>query len=278
VLAGLFAPLVVGGAFGASAVERTTGAMPALPAALTVLGFAGCAAMLARARGHARLAVGALILVLAQGLLGGLTVVYRLPPTILVAHLATSMIFFSTLLVLAFRLSPGAAEQQESKQGEQGRGLLWLTTAAIYLQILLGATVRHTGSGLVCTDLPLCRGALWPSHVHPAVHLHMAHRAFALVVAALVVLSAARIWKTARDRWTRGLALFAPALVAAQIALGVLTILTFKELVSVTGHLLVGALLLGCYVALLARARTLGAAQAGEAAPPLDSTVARAAS
>ncbi|HET9751447.1 MAG TPA: hypothetical protein VFP52_00735, partial [Myxococcales bacterium] len=72
-------------------------------------------------------------------------------------------------------------------------------------------------------------------------------RAFAFVVAALVVWSSMKLrglW-----RWV------GPALVLIQITLGVLTILTFKDLVPLTGHLLVGALLLADCVALLALTR-----------------------
>ena len=191
--------------------------------------------------------MGALILVLAQGLLGGATVIYKLPPTVLVLHLGTSMLFLSALVVLAWH-------QQGRERIAAPRGLLWGTTAAVYLQILLGATVRHTGAGLVCTDLPLCRGALWPLHVHPSVHLHMTHRALAFVVLALVVASSSRIARGSRGL-IRALALAAPALVLVQIVLGVVTILTYKELIPVTAHLLVGALLLATQVSLLALTR-----------------------
>ena len=112
------------------------------------------------------------------------------------------------------------------------------------------APVRHTGAGLVCTDLPLCRGALWPTQAHPAVHLHMFHRALAFVVAALAFLVSLRFWRSPDPR-TRRLARGLPVLVLVQIALGVFTILTFKELIVVTGHLLVGALVLASYVGLL---------------------------
>ena len=134
------------------------------------------------------------------------------------------------------------------------RGLLWLTAAAVYLQILLGATVRHTGAGLVCVDLPFCRGALWPAGVHPMVHLHMAHRAFAFVVLGLVCWSSLRVARCSRGL-VRALAWSAPALVVIQIALGILTIVTFKDLVPVTAHLLVAALLLADHAALLAMTR-----------------------
>ena len=250
-----FTPLVLGGAFTAAAGVSRSGSMPAIPAALAVLGFFGLLAVLLPARGTTRLAVTALLLVLAQGLLGGLTVVYKLPEAILVLHLGTSMLFFSTLLVLAFRLGPTEGPTALAPAlPEGGRGLLWAATAATYLQILLGAAVRHTGAGLICTDLPLCRGALWPVNVHPAVHLHMAHRALALVVAALVVAAAVRRWSAGGGQ-VRRLARAAVVLVAAQIALGILTIVTFKELVSVTGHLLAGTMLLGTLVSLLVRTK-----------------------
>ena len=52
----------------------------------------------------------------------------------------------------------------------------------VYVQMLLGALMRHLGAGLACTDVPLCQGKLWPTGVHPNVTLHVVHRLFALVV------------------------------------------------------------------------------------------------
>lgn len=240
--------LLLGAAFRAGAVQYRTGALPAPWAALALLGFAGCLFALGRARGEGRLASLALLLVIAQGLLGGLTVIYRLPVTVLVLHLATSMLFLGTAVLLAVRLGAPAPQL-----GARGRGLLLAATAALYAQIVLGAAVRHTGAGLVCTDLPLCRGALWPLGVHPAVHLHMAHRALALVAAALLIAAGARCARSTRGA-ARALALALPALVLAQLALGVLTIATFKDLVPVTAHLLVAALLLADCVGLFSLA------------------------
>ena len=246
-LCGVFAPLLLAGAFVAARLQQRDGALPLWPALLVVLGFAGCAWTLARAHGAGRLAVLALALVMAQGLLGGLTVIYRLPPTVLVLHLATSMLFLSTALVLAWKLSGAQPAAPRTP-------LLWITAGLIYLQILLGAAVRHTGAGLVCVDLPYCRGALWPTGVHPAVHLHMLHRALAFAVLALVCWNAVQLARGTRGL-VRVLAWAGPALAALQIALGVLTILTFKDLVPVTAHLLVAALLLADLVSLLVLTR-----------------------
>ena len=240
-----FATLILGAAFWAGHVKHVSDQLPALGVVLVAIGFAGCGWVIARARDRdGRLATAALALVIFQGLLGGLTVLYRLPTLVLVMHLGTSMLFLALMSVLAI--------------GRPLRGdwLLWTTTIAVYLQILLGATVRHTGAGLVCVDLPYCRGALWPTGVHPMVHLHMAHRALALVVLALVFWSSLRTARASAGvvRW---LALAAPALVLIQIGLGIATILTFKDLAPLTAHLLVGALLLADQVALLALARPL---------------------
>jgi heme A synthase len=228
-------------------LQQRDGALPLLPSLLVVAGFGGCAWVFARAQGAGRVAVLALALVLAQGLLGGLTVVYRLPPTVLVLHLATSMLFLSVALVLAWRLR--AAESSVPRTP-----LLWITAAAAYFQIVLGAAIRHTGAGLVCTDLPYCRGAIWPTGVHPAVHMHMLHRAVGLVVLALVCWNAVRLARGATGA-VRALAWAGPALAMTQIVLGILTIVTFKDLVPVTAHLLLAALLLADYVALLAMTR-----------------------
>ena len=244
-----FATLILGAAFWAGHVKHVSDQLPALGVALVAIGFAGCGWEIARDR-DGRLATAALALVIFQGLLGGLTVLYRLPTLVLVMHLGTSMLFLSLMVLLALRgLGPRAS-------GLGPKQLLWVTTGAVYLQILLGATVRHTGAGLVCVDLPYCRGALWPTGVHPMVHLHMAHRALALVVLALVFWSSLRTARASAGvvRW---LALAAPALVLVQIGLGIATILTFKDLVPLTAHLLVGALLLADQVVLLALARPL---------------------
>jgi heme A synthase len=241
-----FSLLILGASFWAGYVKHHSGELPAVGVTLVALGYAGFAWGIARAREtDGKLAAAALGVVMFQGLLGGLTVLYRLPTLVLVMHLGTSMLFLSLMLVLALRLN-GTAQLAMAP-----RGLLWLTAAAVYLQIILGATVRHTGAGLVCVDLPYCRGALWPTGVHPMVHLHMAHRAFAFVVLALVCISS---WRTARMAAgaVRMLAIGAPVLVLLQIGLGILTILTFKDLLPLTAHLLVGALLLCCEVSLLA--------------------------
>src|SRR5947209_3797592 len=222
-LCGVMLPALLAGAFAGAYFQQHGGEFPPWAIFLVVIGFGGFIAGIAQERGPARLATVALALVVAQGLLGGLTVIYRLPPLVLVLHTATSMLFLACLVALAWKLSGALATPSAA-----GAPLLFVTAAAVYLQIVLGGAVRHTGAGLVCVDLPYCRGAIWPSHVHPAVHLHMAHRAFAFVVLGLVSWNAAKAWRAGRPPV---LVLGGPALAVLQIVLGILTISTFKDLV-----------------------------------------------
>jgi heme A synthase len=179
------------------------------------------------------LAVGATVLVVVQALLGRLIVRWNLPMAIKTVHLAVSMAFFCVLILLCFRLRPPAPRAASRPLAR----LCGLAALAVYLQVVLGAFVRHTSSGLACPGVPLCGGSLWPSF-GPG-ELQMIHRYFALLVAALVVfagLGARTVFPAAA--WA------AIALVGVQIGLGALSVLTFLGTATVTAHLGTGALLL----------------------------------
>ena len=193
--------------------------------------------------------VGAVALVIVQALLGALTVRWNLPMAIKTVHLAVSMAFFCFLILISFRSNP------DYVRGEHGR-LVGVAAVAVYLQILLGAFVRHTSSGLACANsIPFCQGRLWPDW-GPA-QLHMTHRYFAMIVATLVLTAA---W---RARKSQPVAAFAAiVLVVAQITLGLLSVTSFLGTWIVTAHLGVGALLLADMVALY-----LLPAQAPQAVP-----------
>ncbi|MEI7706221.1 MAG: COX15/CtaA family protein, partial [Deltaproteobacteria bacterium] len=142
-----------------------------------------------RRRRETSVRVGSLVaalLVLFQASLGALTVLWKLPLIVSSGHLATSMAFFSVLVWLTWRLAPRDSLPAESA-APSVRAMAGAAALATYLQIVLGALVRHAGSGLACgTDVVLCRGALWPSG-GPA-QLVTLHR-FAGVLVALFVLA-----------------------------------------------------------------------------------------
>jgi len=122
-----------------------------------------------------------------------------------------------------------------------------------YFQIVLGAAIRHTGAGLVCTTAVLPRRHLAHRRAPIGALAHAPPRV-AFAVLALVSWNALRLVRGATGV-VRVLAWAGPVLVAAQIALGIVTILTFKDLLPVTAHLLVAALLLADLVSLLVLTR-----------------------
>ena len=200
-------------------------------------------------RGLRGLGASLLALVIAQGVLGGLTVIYRLPTLVSTAHLACSMLFFSLLIYINFRLRPTMVRPRASL----GRRLVRASAigaVAVYLQMLVGALMRHLGAGLACTDLPLCAGGLWPFGAHPSVLLHATHRLLAVLVFSLVCWIAVVTFRSTEHRAARLLSLVAPLLVAIQGVLGWLSVSTFLDVVPVTAHLGVAALILADLVTL----------------------------
>ena len=202
----------------------------------------------------------AVSMVLLQGLLGGLTVIYRLPTAISVAHLALSMLFFLTLIYIAHRCGnttqppvdaagsdePTSLADTITRPLRAGTAAVTTSLVLVYAQLLLGALVRHTRSGHACGRDPLlCSGVPWPTW-QPG-QLHMVHRIFALVVFGAVLhaaISALRQVNRKTDPTATFLAVSGPWLAALQIGLGLVTVASGIAVAPVTAHLGLGALLL----------------------------------
>ena len=199
-------------------------------------------------RGMKWLGIAALACVIAQGVLGGLTVIYRLPTMVSTAHLAVSQLFFCILLYIVLRTRTAVAP---SPLPDNVRRMTAWAAGLVYAQMLVGALMRHLGAGLACTEIPLCRGSAWPAGAVPALQLHMFHRLFALLVLGYVIGTAIVTFRAARGRTVvRALAVAAPLLVVVQITLGLYSITSFLDVVPVTAHLGVAALLLADLVSL----------------------------
>lgn len=106
-----------------------------------------------------RLAWLNLTAVVAQGLLGGITVLYFLPPAVSMAHASLAQAFFCLTLTIAvvtgrkwIEAKPAASPATSSSVRSLS---LWLV-AAIYVQIILGAGNRHNAMGI----LPHIAGAV----------------------------------------------------------------------------------------------------------------------
>jgi len=208
--------------------------------------------------GVRRLAWAALAAVVAQGILGGLTVKYLLPTPVSVAHACLAQTFFCLVIALAYATSEEFIAARDAGEDRSGaRGAAVLATAAVFLQLALGAVMRHIGAGLAIPDFPLAAGRLIPPFDGAGVVVHFAHRVGALLVLATVVRLLLRARRSADPRLTRT-ASIALALVVAQIGLGAATVLSGRAVVPTTAHVAVGAAVLGaCWLSTLRAFRLL---------------------
>ena len=233
-----------------------------------------------------------------QGLLGGLRVVL-FKDQIGIVHAALAQLFFLLVCAIALLTSRWWNEQfkiQNSKFKIQTLRHLFLFTAIlIFLQLLLGATMRHQHAGLAISDFPLAHGQLWPdtsadavahynqqrteiSGINPItafqIQLQMAHRLMAVLILFAV---AACAWKA--QRWSSRFSVSGAAdnlkvelqprvlarlslvwlgLILVQACLGAATVLWNKPADIATAHVLVGALSLATGAMLcIISARTL---------------------
>ena len=96
-----------------------------------------------------KLGVFALVAVVAQGLLGGLTVKLMLPLAVSTAHATLAQLFFCTTVSLAVFTSRSWIQATPIAEEKGTLPLRYLCTAAlvtIFLQLIIGATLRHSAT------------------------------------------------------------------------------------------------------------------------------------
>jgi heme a synthase len=161
-----------------------------------------------------KLGIFALIAVVAQGLLGGLTVKLMLPLAVSTAHATLAQLFFCTTVSLAVFTSRSWMEAKPVREEKGTLPLRYLCTAAlvtIFLQLIIGATLRHS--------------ATWDQHL-PA-ELVLTHIGGALAVT--IALGSASITTLRRykdERFLTRPAVVALSLLVVQLFLGVAAYMT----------------------------------------------------
>jgi cytochrome c oxidase assembly protein subunit 15 len=217
-----------------------------------------------------RLGYIALAAVITQGILGGITVLWYLPDPISIAHASLAQIVFCLTMTIALVTSPGWKRAYASEEGTPPRRsgrqgpapddlmlqrVAAVTTALIYLQIVVGATMRHTGAGLAIPDFPLMFGQLIPPHWDPKIAIHFAHRAGAVIVSLAILATTGHVFYHHRSRKElRRPSTLLLALLATQVTLGALTVLSQKEFIINSLHVVTGASVLVTSLVLTLRA------------------------
>ncbi len=201
----------------------------------------------------------ALAAVIAQGILGGITVLWYLPDPVSIAHASLAQIVFCLTTTIAVATAPAWRRSYAHTGGVPDdrtlRSIAVATTTLVYLQIVIGATMRHTDAGLAIPDFPWAFGRLVPPHWSPQIAVHFAHRVGALTVAAMVLAAAGHVlYHHGRRRALAMPATILVALVCVQITLGALTVLSGKQYIINSLHVVTGGLVLVTSLVLTLRA------------------------
>lgn len=199
------------------------------------------------------------LVVVLQGVLGGARVRFDqlnimsesnlLAQGFAVLHACGAMVVLGLLVALTLANTRRWIEARAGLDSPPPAGVKrWgvLATGAVFLQILIGAIMRHADAGLAIAKFPLAaEGSLLPAYWNFDVGIHFAHRvgAVAVTVVLLVFLGKIRGSPAAKRALGYG-ALFVALLLGLQIYLGALTIWTVKNPYVATTHHLAGAFLL----------------------------------
>jgi len=201
-----------------------------------------------------RLGVAALAAVILQGILGGITVLYFLPTPVSTAHAGLAEIFFCLTVAIALFTSPRWIGETDAVDDERLRTLATGTTILVYVQILIGAAMRHSDAGLAIPDFPWMFGGLVPDRWNAGIAVHFAHRVGAVFVTVAVLSTAGRVCSryAGRGVLVRPAALIV-GLVMVQITLGAFTVLTRLNVAVNSAHVVCGALVLATSLVLTLR-------------------------
>lgn len=194
----------------------------------------------------------ALGMLLIQVLLGGLTVILKLPPLVSVCHAGVAYLFFSILVSIAIITSPTWHTTKKTQTKGHISNFCFSTTFILYCQILLGAVMRHLGAALAIPDFPLSFGSVFPplQNWSVLVAIHFSHRFGAFLASCMILLAAFKILRVANFLILKKTAFLAVLILLGQLILGGLVIWTKKEILITIFHVGMGTILLATVVSL----------------------------
>jgi cytochrome c oxidase assembly protein subunit 15 len=218
----------------------------------------------------------AVVGVIMQGILGGLRVT-MMKDQIGIFHACVAQAFLGLLVFIALTTTKFwrslAGQQFESQRSSPIKMLAITITVTIYVQLALGATMRHQHRDLAISDFPTANGAWLPDTSATAlakinawrdahalsdvtafqIWLQMAHRFLASIIAIAIIAFCVRVWRHPRAfAVLKRLSILWLAFVLCQIALGAWVIWSNKAADVATAHVAVGAIMLSFGVSISA--------------------------
>ena len=188
-------------------------------------------------------------LLVVQIALGGLHVIFELPPQTGWIHTAVAMIIAGLVAVQVAVTHPAARRMSAHAAAAitRDRGLpaaIAATALAAYLLLLTGSYVTRTGASLACPAFPYCGAEAYALAFPGLIAIQMLHRFTAFGVALTACLTLWRLVRAARrENAFRGATLALTILIAVQFGLGIGNVLLRLPMWSRTLHLLVAAML-----------------------------------
>lgn len=238
------------------------------------------------------LSLAILVLVIVQGVMGGLRVT-EMSTAFAIVHGVHAQIFFCLTILAAAATSrlwidrvTNATNRTIFTPVPSGRTSSLLPRratlallAVLLVQLILGATMRHTGAGVAIPDFPASYGRLVPPLTEQSIHaaidarpyaettayyspaqvgVHFSHRVWAIAVTVAVLIAVFAVGKNyAGQSAALRPALVLLVLLGIQIALGVIVVLTGRAPNMATAHQTMGAAMLGVATLLAIRVRLL---------------------
>lgn len=216
--------------------------------------------------GHIRetkfLAVMAMFFLILQALIGAAQVLWGQGDFILALHFGISLLSFASVLLLTLLIFEVDRKFDADKLriGSKLKRHTVGVTLYSYIVVYTGALVRHTDSGLICSDWPLCNNDKFSLPTNLYEWVQMGHRTAAALIFIWIAFIAWHAFKQYKDQrvlfygW-----IIAFVIVSLQVIAGMLVVLTKLNLYFALVHSLLISLLFGllCYmILLLSRSRS----------------------
>jgi len=220
----------------------------------------------------------ALAMVIIQGLFGGITVLFFLPPLVSIIHGILAQTFFIMTIIIAYSMSQERENRVDNGMVQAIRKGALLMGGLVYIQLILGALMRHTGSGLAIPDFPTMGGMWIPTFSSEMmtninyilfdldldsvskgqVIIHFIHRLGAVIVTGTIGYFYAKYGQIIKaSQRSKAVFISIIVIVIIQFSLGVLTVLSARSPYIASFHVVTGAALLGLCTLLLLKVNSL---------------------
>lgn len=201
----------------------------------------------------------AAVVLIAQIVMGGLTVLKLVKIEVVTSHLALATVFFGCIYWCYLQLKdsdPARADgramfgsgSMDPTSGAALRSpilglLVFLLPVFVFVQLILGGLVASSYAGSVCVDFPLCNGQWIPEPFEGPIKLQVLHRFMAYFLFAFIMFVSLKMIQATHNLYVRRSARLLMFAVLVQVGLGIANVLMLIPFYLTVAHHLMGVLL-----------------------------------